>query len=148
MQGNANPMTPQIRCSPLRIAKGSRGYVIVTIGNNGNDPIRAGSLEATIAVTDIIPMSGVAKLKGTDYKRWVVHSHDKETNTIKLRNVAPFDNADMGKVYINMKGAKKGRGLLAVHVSYIFSNDGSPQPSLQGNTSSADDNSTTSVEVY
>ncbi|MFC4261562.1 T9SS type A sorting domain-containing protein [Ferruginibacter yonginensis] len=143
-----------ILMQPATIAQNATGTLNVSTGNNGNRDIVANSLRITISVGTNAEIIGLA---GTTDPRWTVQSLTTGTNnTIRLSNTGGTMTSAAGinpvaDINIIVKGTVQGGpSSITGTIGYITANNpllgGLPNAS-QGNTQTANDNSTTSLTV-
>lgn len=133
------------------IKLGKPGKILLTIGNAGTGTIPKEALEITLSSGENSRLSSLSKVKKSAWKDFTVTvlSKDKVNNYMKLVNKRAFNEFDLSQVLINVLPVKKGGpALIGAHVAYRFLKDAEGKfLSEAGDTSPADNNSSTSLKV-
>ncbi|MGV1013090.1 MAG: hypothetical protein ACOYBS_11655, partial [Flavobacterium sp.] len=144
-----------ILMTPASLTQGDTGILSATVGNYGNRTIVANSLRVTLSVGSDAEILGIAT--GSD-SRWTLLSMTTGSgNTIRLINsVGGFSSFDVGDILLTIKGkVVSGPDLILGNIVYITAANpllcGSCPPiplnASQGNASTSNDNSQTSLAV-
>ena len=146
-----------ISMNPSSVVLGSTGILSANVGNYGNNTIVANSLRVTISVGLNAEILGIAP--GSDSRWTQLNLTTGSGNTILLTNSAGgFNSSDVGYILLSVKGnVVSGPDLIPSNIVYISAANPllcgvpncSPVPLnvSQGNASSSNDNSQTSLAV-
>jgi hypothetical protein len=144
-----------ILMSPASLTLGTTGILSANVGNYGNSTIVANSLRVTISVGTDAEIIGIAP--GSD-SRWTLLSMTTGSgNTIRLKNTAGgFSSFDVGNILLTIRGnVISGPDLILGNIVYITAANPllcgvcppTPLNVSQGNASTTNDNSQTSLAV-
>ncbi len=144
-----------ILMSPASLTLGTTGVLSANVGNYGNSTIVANSLRVTISVGTDAEIIGIAP--GSD-SRWTLLSMTTGSgNTIRLKNTAGgFSSFDVGNILLTIRGnVISGPDLILGNIVYITAANPllcgvfppTPLNVSQGNASTTNDNSQTSLAV-
>ena len=153
-QRNADPGIG-ILMAPPSVTQGDSGTLSAAVGNYGNSTIVANSLRVTISVGTDAEIIGIAS--GSD-PRWTLLSMTTGSgNTIRLKNTAGgFSAFDVGDIILTVRGnVVSGADLIFGNIVYITASNPllcgicppTPLNASQGNASTSNDNSQTSLAV-
>ncbi|MDI5897458.1 hypothetical protein, partial [Flavobacterium yafengii] len=153
-QNNADPGIG-ILMSPASVTQGSTGILSATVGNYGNGTIVKNSLRVTISVGANAEIIGIAS--GSDTRWNQLSLTTGSANTIKLTNSGgEFNSFDASDIILTVRGnvVSSANGI-AGNIVYITATNtlicpNCPNPrqnASQGNASSSNDNSETSLAV-
>ena len=153
-QRNADPGIG-ILMVPATVTQGGTGTLSAGVGNYGNSTIVANSLRVTISVGTDAEIIGIAS--GSD-SRWTLLSLTSGSgNTIRLKNTdGGFGAFDVGYILLTVRGnVVSGPDLIFGNIVYIAANNPLlcgicppiPLNASQGNASTSNDNSQTSLAV-
>jgi hypothetical protein len=141
--------------SPPSVPQASTGTLSALVGNFGNDSIVENSLRVTISVSDNAEITGIAP--GSDSHWSLLELTTGPANTIKLTNSNEgFGPFDVGDIVLNISGlVLSDPEVILGNIVYIAVPNPllcggcafPPLNSSQGNGSSSNDNSTTSLAV-
>ena len=144
-----------ILMSPEMVSQGSTGTLIVTVGNYGNGTIVENSLRVTISVGNSAEIIGIASGSDTHWSQLSLTTGSE--NTIRLTNSGgSFSSFDIGDILLTVRGnSESGPDDILGSIVYITGNNPSlcggcsspPTNASQGNASSSNDNSSTSLAV-
>lgn len=144
-----------ILMSPASLTLGSTGILSANVGNYGNRTIVANSLRVTISVGTDAEIIGIAA--GSDSRWTILTMTSGSGNTIRLKNTGGgFGSFDVGDILLTVKGnVVSGPDLILGNVVYITAANPllcgvcppTPLNVSQGNASTTNDNSQTSLAV-
>jgi hypothetical protein len=144
-----------ILMSPEMVPQGSTGILTVTVGNYGNATIVENSLRVTISVGASAEIIGIAS--GSDAHWDQVSLTTGSENTIRLINSGgSFSSFDIGDILLTVRGnLESSPDDILGSIVYIAANNpllcggcsSPPTNASQGNASSSNDNSSTSLAV-
>ena len=153
-QGNADPRIG-LSMNPPSVSLGSTGILEASVGNFGNEAIVENSLRVTISVGANAEIIAVAP--GSDIRWSGLISASGSANTISLTNSnGGFNAFDIGNIKLIVMGdMESDPELILGNLVYITAQnpllcggcDSPPLNASQGNASSSNDNSTTSLTV-
>jgi hypothetical protein len=145
-----------ILMSPASVKRGSTGILSATVGNDGNHTIVKNSLRVTITVGSKAEIIGIAP--GSDTRWSQLSLTTGSANTINLTNtVGGFVSFDVGDILLTVRGnAVSDPELILGNIVYITAQNpelcggcaSPPYNASQGNASSLNDNSQTSLATY
>ena len=144
-----------ILMTPASLTIGTTGILSANVGNYGNSTIVANSLRVTISVGTDAEIIGIAP--GSD-SRWTMMSMTTGSgNTIRLKNTAGgFSSFDVGDILLTIRAnVISGPDLILGNIVYITAANPllcgvcppTPLNVSQGNASTSNDNSQTSLAV-
>jgi hypothetical protein len=144
-----------ILMSPASLLQGSTGILSTTVGNYGNATIVSNSLRVTIGVGANAEILGIAL--GSDTRWSLLTLTTGSANTIRLTNTGGgFDSFDVGDILLIVRGnVVSNPDNILGNIVYIAAPNpllcgGCSSPPLnasQGNASTSNDNSQTSLAV-
>ena len=153
-QGNADPGIG-ILMVPATVTQGDTGSLSAGVGNYGNGTIVTNSLRVTISVGSDAEIIGIAP--GSDPRWTLLTLSSGSGNTIRLKNTnGGFGSFDVGYIILTVRGnVVSGPDLIFGNIVYISANNPLlcgvcppiPLNVSQGNASTTNDNSQTSLAV-
>ena len=153
-QNNADPGIG-ILMSPSSVSQGSTGILSATVGNYGNGTIVKNSLRVTISVGPNAEILGIDS--GSDVRWSQLNLTTGSANTILLTNTdGSFNPFDISDIVLTVRGnVVSAANGIAGNIVYITANNPllcsgcslPPQNASQGNASTSNDNSETSLNV-